>query len=73
MGFSADLLGHSEWDETEVLLPDTMSVGSISLQDTSHEGATEQSSVLLHMCRRVCEPQLSFCGCKCSTFVSYLR
>jgi hypothetical protein len=22
-GFSADLLGHSEWDEIEVLLPDT--------------------------------------------------
>jgi hypothetical protein len=50
IGFSADLVGHSEWDETEVLLPDTMNVGSISVQDTSHEGATEQSSVLLHMC-----------------------
>jgi hypothetical protein len=73
MEFSADLLGHSEWDETEVLLPGTMSVGSISLQDTSHEGDNEQSSVLLHMCCRVCELQLSFCGCKCSTFLSYLQ
>jgi len=50
MGFSADLLGHSKWDETDMLLPDTLSVGSISLQDTSHEGANERSSVLLHMC-----------------------
>jgi hypothetical protein len=50
MGFFADLLGHSEWDETEVLLPDTMSVGSISVQDASHEAAIEQSLVLLHMC-----------------------
>jgi len=50
MGFSADLLGHSKWDETVGLLPDTMSVGSISLRDASHEGATERSSVLLQMC-----------------------
>jgi len=50
MEFSAYLLGHSNWDETEVSLPGTVSVGSISLQDTSHEGDTEQSSILLHMC-----------------------
>jgi len=56
MGFSADLLEHSEWDETEVLLPDTMSVGSISLQDTSHEGASEQSCLTSHVCCKVCEP-----------------